>query len=162
LAVKRSHRRELIEAINLEVRRSQNRTDEFDEAVAQAVGINRTDMRCLDILAQEGGATAGRLAERMGLTTGAITTVLDRLEAAGLARRERDETDRRRVKVALTEQANAELMPFYTPLQEMSERLFARYTEEQLELLLGFLVDAGTRHEEILAALRERLSPGSG
>ena len=158
--VKRSHRRELIEAINLEVRRSQNRTDEYDEAVAHAVGINRTDMRCLDILAQEGGATAGRLAERMGLTTGAITTVLDRLEAAALARRERDENDRRRVKVALTEKARAELMPFYEPLQEMSEKLFARYTEEQLELLLGFMVDAGTRHEEILAALRERLSRG--
>ena len=158
--VKRSHRRELIEAINLEVRRSQNRTDEYDEAVAHAVGINRTDMRCLDILAQEGGATAGRLAERMGLTTGAITTVLDRLEAAALARRERDENDRRRVKVALTEKARAELMPFYEPLQEMSEKLFARYTQEQLELLLGFMVDAGTRHEEILAALRERLSRG--
>jgi DNA-binding MarR family transcriptional regulator len=162
LSVKRSHRRELIEAINLEVRRSQNRTDEYDEAVAQAVGINRTDMRCLDILAQEGGATAGRLAERMGLTTGAVTTVLDRLEAAGLARRERDESDRRRVKVALTDKAHAELMPFYAPLQEMSEKLFARYTEPQLELLLGFLAEAGSRHEEILGALRERLSPDPG
>jgi DNA-binding MarR family transcriptional regulator len=161
LSVKRSHRRELIEAIGLEVRRSQNRTDEYDEAVARAVGINRTDMRCLDILGQEGGATAGRLAELMGLTTGAITTVLDRLEAAGFARRERDENDRRRVGVVLTEKAHAELMPFYIPLQEMSEKLFARYTEEQLELLLGFLVEAGARHDEILAALRERLrSPG--
>ena len=158
MAVKRSQRRELIEAINLEVRRSQNRTDEYDEAVAHAVGVNRTDMRCLDILAQEGGATAGRLATLMGLTTGAITTVVDRLEAAGFARRERDENDRRRVRVALTEKAHSELMPFYAPLQEMSEQLFSRYTEEQLELLLGFLVEAGARHEEILAALRERLA----
>jgi DNA-binding MarR family transcriptional regulator len=157
LAVKKSQRRELIEGINLEVRRSQNRTDEYDEAVAHAVGINRTDMRCLDILSQEGGATAGRIAELMGLTTGAITTVLDRLEAAGLARRERDDNDRRRVRVALTEKAHAELWPFYEPLHEMSERLFARYTVEQLELLLGFLAEAGARHEEILAALRERL-----
>ena len=158
MIVKKSYRRELIEAIGLEVRRSQNRTDEYDEAVAHAVGVNRTDMRCLDILAQEGGATAGRLATLMGLTTGAVTTVLDRLEAAGLARRERDESDRRRVRVALTEKAHAELMPFYAPLQEMSEELFARYTAEQLELLLGFLVEAGARHEEILAALRERLA----
>jgi DNA-binding MarR family transcriptional regulator len=158
LSVKRLQRRELIEAINLEVRRSQNRTDEYDEAVAHAVGVNRTDMRCLDILAQEGGATAGRLATLMGLTTGAITTVVDRLEAAGFARRERDETDRRRVRVALTEKAHSELMPFYAPLQEMSEQLFSGYTEEQLELLLGFLVEAGARHEEILAALRERLA----
>ena len=162
MAVKRSHRRELIEAIGLEVRRSQNRTDEYDEAIAHAVGINRTDMRCLDILAQEGGATAGRLAALMGLTTGAITTVLDRLEAAGFARRERDVNDRRRVRVALTEKAEAELMPFYVPLQEMSERLYARYTDEQLELLLGFLVEAGARHDEILAALRERLGSTRG
>jgi DNA-binding MarR family transcriptional regulator len=147
----------LIEAINLEVRRSQNRTDEYDEAVANAVGVNRTDMRCIDILAQEGGATAGRLGTLMGLTSGAITTVIDRLETAGFARRLRDENDRRRVRVVLTEKAHAELMPFYEPLEKMSEKLYARYTEEQLELLLGFLVEAGARHEEILAALRERL-----
>jgi DNA-binding MarR family transcriptional regulator len=156
LAVKKNRRRELIEAIGLEVRRSQNRTDEYDEAVARAVGINRTDMRCLDILGQEGGATAGRLATLMGLTSGAITTVLDRLEASGFARRERDENDRRRVQVVLTEKAHAELMPFYEPLHEMSEKLFALYTEEELELLHGFLVEAGSRHDEILAALRGR------
>jgi DNA-binding MarR family transcriptional regulator len=162
LAVKKSHRRELIDAIGLEVRRSQNRTDEYDEAVAHAVGINRTDMRCLDLLAQEGGATAGRLATLMGLTSGAITTVLDRLEAAGFASRVRDENDRRRVQVVLTEKAHTELMPFYEPLHEMSEKLFARYTEEQLELLHGFLVEAGARHDEILAALRERLRSNPG
>jgi DNA-binding MarR family transcriptional regulator len=157
LAVKKSHRRDVIEAIGLEIRRSQNRTDEHDELVAHAIGVNRTDMRCLDILSQEGGATAGRIAELMGLTTGAVTTVLDRLELAGFARRERDENDRRRVRVVLTEKAHTELWPFYEPLHEMSEKLFARYTEDQLELLLGFLVEGGARHDEILAALRERL-----
>ena len=55
----------MIAAINLEVRRSQNRTDAYDEAVADALGLNRTDQRCLDIIEQEGAhATPGRLAAR--------------------------------------------------------------------------------------------------
>ena len=52
-------RKELVEAISLESRRSQNRTDAFDEAVADAIGINRTDLRCLDILEQEAGRRPG-------------------------------------------------------------------------------------------------------
>jgi DNA-binding MarR family transcriptional regulator len=97
--------RELTERISLEVRRSQNRADAYDEAVADAPGINRTDMRCIDVLDQEGRMTAGRLASLTGLTTGAITTVVDRLERAGFAQRVRDERDRRRVHVELTELA---------------------------------------------------------
>ena len=68
----------------------------------------------------------------MGLTTGAITTVLDRLERAGFARRARDESDRRRVRVTLTEKAHQELWPYYEPLLRMSEQLYARYTDDEL------------------------------
>jgi DNA-binding MarR family transcriptional regulator len=150
-------RADLIGAINLEVRRSQNRTDAYDEAVAEALGLNRTDQRCLDIVEQEGGVTAGRLADLMGLTTGAVTTVLDRLERAGFARRVRDESDRRRVRVELTERARAELWPYYEPLANMSEQLYARYSEEQLELLLDFLQAAAELHDGVLADLKARL-----
>jgi DNA-binding MarR family transcriptional regulator len=151
-------RNKLIAAINLEVRRSQNRTDAYDEAVAEAIGINRTDHRCLDILEQEGGATAGRLAELMGLTTGAVTTVLDRLERAGLARRVRDESDRRRVHVVLTEKAGEVLWPFYEPLQRLGEELYSRYSDDELALLLGFLVAGAELYEEVFAELRVRLA----
>ena len=154
-------RRQLIEAINGEVRRSQNRTDAYDEAVADAVGINRTDHRCIDILELEGGTTAGRLAELMGLSTGAVTTVLDRLERAGLARRVRDEHDRRRVNVVVTEKAGALLWPFYEPLAKLSERLYARYSDDQLALVLDFLVAGAELHEEVLAELRARLAAPS-
>ena len=78
-----------------------NATDRYDQAVADAIGINRTDMRCLDVIQREGPVPAGRLADETGLTTGAITTVLDRLERAGFARRTRDPADRRRVLVEL-------------------------------------------------------------
>ena len=151
-------RRELIDAINGEVRRAQNRSDAYDEAVADAVGINRTDHRCLDILENEGGATAGRLAELMGLSTGAVTTVLDRLERAGLARRVRDEHDRRKVNVVVTEKAGALLWPFYEPLMKMSERLYVRYSDEQLALVLDFLQGGAELHEEVLAELHARLA----
>lgn len=150
-------RDKLIAAINLEVRRSQNRTDAYDEAVADAIGLNRTDHRCIDILEQEGGATAGRLAELMGLTTGAVTTVLDRLERAGFARRVRDESDRRRVHVVLTEKAGEVLWPFYEPMQRLSEELYSRYSDDELALLLGFLVAGAELYEEVFAELRARL-----
>src|SRR6476659_9033510 len=72
----------------------------FSQAVAHSVGISSSDLECLDFLNLEGRVTAGRLAEVTGLTTGAITVVVDRLEKAGFVRRERDEADRRKVFIA--------------------------------------------------------------
>src|SRR2546430_17138506 len=69
----------------------------FSQTVADSAGISSSDLECLDFLNLEGRVTAGRLAEVTGLTTGAITGVVDRLEKAGLVRRERDESDRRKV-----------------------------------------------------------------
>ena len=71
------------------------------QAVADYLGINRTDARCLEIIERLGGVTAGRLARESGLSTGAVTTVLDRLERSGLARRTSDPDDRRRVLVEI-------------------------------------------------------------
>jgi DNA-binding MarR family transcriptional regulator len=151
-------REQLMEKISLEVRRSQSRTDAYDEAVATALGLNRTDFRCLDILSTEGTLTAGRLAELMGLTSGAMTSVLDRLEAAGYARRIRDTDDRRRVHVELTPKMHESAGPYYQPLFEMSAKLYARYSDEQLELLLDFLETAAELFEGEFARLREQLS----
>jgi DNA-binding MarR family transcriptional regulator len=122
-----------------EIRRSQNATDRYDQAVADALGLNRTDMRCLDILDREGRVPAGRLAEAMGLTTAAITTVLDRLERAGYARRERDPADRRRVLVELTPETKRRAAGFYAEHAALADRVLDRYTLEQLELLLAFV-----------------------
>ena len=71
----------------------------FDDATAERLGINRTDLDCTDIIERHGGITAGELAAEAGLTTGAVTAVIDRLERAGYARRVRDDEDRRRIKV---------------------------------------------------------------
>jgi DNA-binding MarR family transcriptional regulator len=134
-----SNKRQLFEELLTEVRRSQNATARFDQAVADAVGLNRTDMRCLDLLEREGPVPAGRLADETGLTTGAITTVVDRLERAGYARRVPDLADRRRVLVELTPQAHEQVSSFYLPHMALSERLYQRYSREQMLLLLEFL-----------------------
>jgi DNA-binding MarR family transcriptional regulator len=132
-------KRTVFEELMNEVRRSQNATDRFDQAVADAMGLNRTDMRCLDVIDREGPVPAGRLAEETGLTTGAITTVLDRLERAGYARRRADPSDRRRVLVELTPAVGEQAPSFWAPHVALSEQLYHRYTRAQLELLLEFV-----------------------
>jgi DNA-binding MarR family transcriptional regulator len=97
--------REIFAELVTEIRRSQNATARFDRAVADAVGLNLTDMACLDFLGLQGPLTAGRLAELTGLSSGAMTAALDRLEHAGYAVRRRDSGDRRKVLVELTAKA---------------------------------------------------------
>ena len=100
--------------------------------------------------------TAGRLAEATGLTTGAMTTVLDRLERAGYARRIRDAADRRRVLVELTPEAPAGAGDFYGEHMALAERLYQRYSEEQLELLLEFVREGRELNEREAAQLEAR------
>jgi DNA-binding MarR family transcriptional regulator len=146
-----SYKRRVFEELIDEVRRSQSATARFDQAVADALQLNRTDMRCLDVLEQEGPVTAGRLAQATGLTSGAMTTALDRLERAGYARRVRDASDRRRVLVEITPHAAHEAGRFYSEHEALSERLYRRYSEKQLELLLQFVREGrefNERHAE--------------
>jgi DNA-binding MarR family transcriptional regulator len=154
-------RAQLYAELNYEVRASQRATDVVDELVSQLLGINRTDARCLDLLDQLGSMSAGDLAEASRLTTGAITAVIDRLERAGLARRVPDPSDRRRVKVELTEKAYrlaTELMA--EPMREGWAPMAERYTDEQLRLILDFTRwgrELQERHAEWLRArLEER------
>jgi DNA-binding MarR family transcriptional regulator len=133
------HKRELFERLIDEVRRSQSATDRFDQAVADALGLNRTDMRCIDVLEREGQLTAGQLAEATGLTTGAMTTALDRLERLGYVHRIRDTQDRRRVLVEITSKITQGARRFYAEHVAQSERLYHRYTADELELLLAFV-----------------------
>ena len=146
-----------MQALSIEVRRSQNRTDAYDEAVSDALGINRTDHRVIDRLDQEGPLTAGRLAELAGLTTGAMTAVLDRLEQAGFVRRVRDEDDRRRIHVELTDKVRQAVWQYYEPMMRLAAEIYGRYTDEQLELMLGFLQAANELSERELANLRAKL-----
>lgn len=87
----------------------------YHEAVADRLGINPTDLKCLELLAGEEAMSPSRLAELAGLTTGAITGVIDRLERAGIVRREPDPTDRRRIAIHIRPERTVELSRLYAP-----------------------------------------------
>ena len=127
--------------------------DGLNQLVAERMGTNRTDHRVLEILGRLGPMTAGEIADAAHLTTGAVTTVLDRLEHLGYARRTRDANDRRRVLVEQTAECTATAMGFYGPLMERSFGILQRYTPEQLEAIRDFLRDAG----RLTAAYAEEL-----
>jgi len=131
-------REELIRQLIAEVRASQVATDALDQAVAERFGLNRTDARALDVLDQhDGPITAGELAQAMHLTTGAITSVIDRLEKAGWAKRVRDPEDRRRVLVEVTAKVARMGDAIYGTLDDVIAT-FPDYSEEQLRLLIDF------------------------
>lgn len=112
----------------------------FHRSVAESVGLSAADHKYLDVLMQEGPVTAGRLAERTGLTTGAVTGAIDRLEEAGLVRRTRDPEDRRKVIVEpLREEAMRKIGPAFEGLAEAMQALNARYTEEELATILDYM-----------------------
>jgi DNA-binding MarR family transcriptional regulator len=154
--VKGITREELLGRLSLAIRASQNTSEAFDEHVAAKLGINRTDLRALDILDQRGGSiAAGELAEAMHLSSGAITTLVDRLERAGYAQRRRDESDRRRVLVELTPKLHGGEEAFYLPLYEGTVRLLAERSDEEIEAMIDFLERGREMVEHELLRLEE-------
>ena len=123
----------------LALRRSGAAMQLLGAASAERIGINVTDLNCLNILALRGQMTAGELAKATGLTTASITGVLDRLEEAGFVRRERDAHDRRRVVVHLdATRGLRDVAPVFAPVVEAWRAVATQYTDEQLTLILGF------------------------
>jgi DNA-binding MarR family transcriptional regulator len=158
-------KKDLIAQITLEVRMDQNRTYEFDDAATGLLGINRTDLRCMDILGMRAPLTAGQLAEATGLTTGAVTAVIDRMESAGWVRRLRDSTDRRRVLVEPTEKAFRESARIWGPVGQDFERLMSRYSADKLRVILDYLRQGAELDAKHLARVKElaaRRRGGSG
>jgi DNA-binding MarR family transcriptional regulator len=137
------------------VRANQTANDVWDDCVTRFFGVNRTDGRCLDVIDRHGKVTAGQLAAETGLTTGAVTVVVDRLEAVGYAERTRDPEDRRKVWITTT--------PI---MREMTERLFAhfqligpvvleRFTPDQIAAIVEFLDVSATINLDHAALLEQ-------
>jgi DNA-binding MarR family transcriptional regulator len=125
-----------MERLFYEMRRAEAATAAFDNAANEALGVNGTDARCLDIVQNEGGSlTAGRLAELSGLTTAAVTAVIDRLERAGYAKRVRDEYDRRRVNVELTPKLLERAEAIWGPMAELGRAELGKLSMDELRLL---------------------------
>jgi len=147
-------RRELLTRVGRDLGRELSaQTVFFHEGVARKLGLNATDTRCLDLIARSGDAhvTAGDLGRATGLTTGAVTGILDRLEKAGMVERVRDASDRRKVFVRPVPEAMRRMGPFYDKLGTAMMKLAAGYQTHELELIQDFL-------ERNLALLKEQIA----
>lgn len=128
----------------------------FDEVACEKLGINRTDLRCLNIVDNEGSMTAGHLAEKSGLTTAAVTAVLDRLERAGYAQRVRDQVDRRQVIVQLTPLLAERGAAIWGPLGAEATARLEQMTVEELTGVAEFFrlgIELNERHVERVRTL---------
>jgi len=129
-------RTELIEALSLSVRKVIVETVLLFDTLASQIGVNATDMQCLNILDYEGPVPAGRLAELTGLTTGAITVAIDRLEKAGYVQRVRDPHDRRRVVI---QQIPHEGFDVFGAIDQAWQELCSHYSDQELAVILTFI-----------------------
>jgi DNA-binding MarR family transcriptional regulator len=147
----REKKQRLVDELIHQARAHEAANDAFDEVAREKLGINRTDLRCLNIVENEGPMTAGRLAELSGLTTAAVTAVLDRLERAGYARRARDQQDRRQVMVEVTPLLAERATPIWGPLGEEARSTLTRMSAEELQALIDFYrlgIELNERHIE--------------
>lgn len=124
-------------------------TVRFYDAVADQLGIHVTDLHCAGALIDAGPMSAGELASRLGLTTGAVTRVIDRLVERGFAQRVADPADRRRVLVDLTPEATTEVGAQFAGMAIHLEQAIAGFSDEQVRFLVDFLAGsvAFTRSE---------------
>ena len=133
-------RSELLAALGQEFRQFATATVLFHQAIADRLGMHVTDHRCAEILLRTGPITAGELAQRTGLTTGAITGVIDRLEKAGFVRRAKDPGDRRRVVIEpFPERIEREIAPLFESIGRAMADLCAQYSTRELAVIRDFI-----------------------
>ncbi len=157
-------REELLGGLVREVRQFNGLGASFFRVAAGRVGLNAADVQVIDILTSTGPTTAGQLAALTGLTTGAIAQMLDRLEEAGLVRRDRDPDDGRRVIVRLATDKDAlgKIGPVFDSVERAWSELASRYDDEELALLLAFMERGSAVSREEIARLREAPAAGEG
>ncbi len=134
----RERRQALVDQLQFLGQMASTETALFHQVAAARYGLGITDMKTLSALLQEGPMTAGQLAKRLSLTTGAVTNVIDRLERQDFVKRRPDATDRRKVIVAVNQERLGSGLNAYLSMGEAFGALFASYTTEQLEFLAHY------------------------
>lgn len=144
---------ELVEAVQL----AGTLTVLHTNAIAQRIGLSATEFEAMDIISRYQPITAGRLAEYCGLTTGAITGIVDRLERGGFVERERDPADRRRVFIKPIENAtrSKKVRTLYKPIDTAFRKYICHYSRDELCLLLKMQKQANEMTEASITKLRE-------
>lgn len=145
---------EYYQAIGQAVQAYQESTDAFDEAGAEYLGLNRTDLKCLGIIYGQTSVSAGDIAKATNLTKGAMTTALDRIESAGYAKRVRDSEDRRGIRVELTKKGRDSVESLWGYFAKAGLGILSKFDAQELDAILHFLIEAKAMQDEH----RERVS----
>lgn len=150
---RKSSRRDLLNKLWDLGRIMSTQTVFLHQALAQSVGLNATDTKCIDLILQtpQGMITAGQLSDKTGLTTGAITHILDRLEKREFIERVRDTQDRRKVFIRVRPESVEPLIPKYEAIGRAYMALHEQYSDKDLELACDYLEKTTKITEQELA-----------
>ncbi len=153
-AKKTSKRKELLERLSYQLGRELSaRTIMFHSAIAEKMGLSITEHKALDLLSRQGPITAGQLAEVTGLTTGAITGMVDRLEKAGFVRRIPDPSDRRKIRIEAVVEKYEAMAGIFASLGQAMNELLQSYNDKELAIIHDFMA----RLPEIMEAETKKL-----
>ncbi|MEQ9814630.1 MAG: MarR family transcriptional regulator [Azospirillaceae bacterium] len=154
-------RPELLSLLDRTMRAASAQRVLYSHALAQRLGLRQTDLECLFIITLNADVTPGRLAAETGLTTGAITGVVDRIERAGYVRRERDPADRRRIFLRPVSERIEGIRDVNRDMRELWMSELKRYDDAELAFLVEFArrnyrsaVEATARMQKSVGAAR--------
>ena len=156
VAGKKAAKKELVAHIIRGAREFSIGTVLFHRSVGEILGVNVTDMKCLDMMAQQESATPSQLARHTGLSSGATTAMIDRLESAGLVERRHDPQDGRGTILVLTQEAKRRLPSLFASLGNAMETLLSSYPDKELVVLNDFFTKAQLLWQEERARLHHR------
>ena len=147
---------DLRKKLGLEGQAHQAAVDAVDAAAAAYLQVNRTDLRCLEILTQNESVLPSQLAVQLGLTTGSVTAMLDRLERLGYVTRSADPADRRKVVIRITPKAMRKAAKIYGPIVlEGDQDVLSRYSAAELRVLLDYHQRSRQLQERHAARIRQ-------
>jgi DNA-binding MarR family transcriptional regulator len=151
-------KKELIEDLSQSIQRAGTLNVLHTNAIASQIGLSATEFESMDTISHNQPMSAGQLASRCGLTTGAITGIVDRLERAGVVSRESDPKDRRRVLLKPIEdrEKSKKIRKLYQPMTEAFEVVMMEYTPEQIELLIDVHNKMNDVTEDIIVNMRKK------
>ena len=154
-----SRKSDLIRDVVVAIQDEQTQQTFLSNAIADRLGLSASELEVMGTLVARGPLSAGDLAKRTGLTSGAVTRLIDRLVERGSVRRLADTEDRRRVLVEITPSALHVCEPFYGPIEKEGTALLDGLTTDQLEVILQYLrtsYELSKRHTERISSLPER------
>ncbi|MBU5349637.1 MarR family transcriptional regulator [Paenibacillus lautus] len=144
------------EKLTMGMRGLGTRTVLYQQSVAASLGLYNNDFLSIDILHEKGPVTAGELSRLTGLTTGSVTSLIDRLEKNGFVRRQPDPHDRRKVIIVPLYENKEDVSATYLQLHAAMVKLASSYSDEELELITQFLNKASSVLEEQIHHLNSK------